>query len=180
MGVRGDCVKTKKIGVVRESNPRPLAPEARIIPLDQRPMCGVDIRVPLGKIRTAIFASNEYKNSKLNVGWMAERSKALVSGTSLFGGVGSNPTPIIFCVRAVFIASQHETLWEPHEALPSSTGTRGLVGYDACFTRRKSRVRSSAGVLFDRDGKTAGVPPFSVFSPVQKAGRPQKYIPGGT
>ena len=27
-------------------------------------------------------------------GWMAERSKALVSGTSLFGGVGSNPTPV--------------------------------------------------------------------------------------
>ena len=34
-------------------------------------------------------------------GWMAERSKALVSGTSLFGGVGSNPTPvtIFFCRR---------------------------------------------------------------------------------
>ena len=30
------------------------------------------------------------------IGWMAERSKALVSGTSLFGGVGSNPTPVIF------------------------------------------------------------------------------------
>ena len=29
-----------------------------------------------------------------NRGWMAERSKALVLGTSLFGGVGSNPTPI--------------------------------------------------------------------------------------
>ena len=29
-------------------------------------------------------------------GWMAERSKALVLGTSLFGGVGSNPTPIIY------------------------------------------------------------------------------------
>ena len=28
------------------------------------------------------------------IGWMAERSKALVSGTSLFGGVGSNPTPV--------------------------------------------------------------------------------------
>ena len=29
-------------------------------------------------------------------GWMAERSKALVLGTSLLGGVGSNPTPINF------------------------------------------------------------------------------------
>ena len=27
---------------------------------------------------------------------MAERSKAPVSGTGIFGGVGSNPTPIIF------------------------------------------------------------------------------------
>ena len=31
-------------------------------------------------------------------GWMAERSKALVSGTSLFGGEGSNPSPIIFLI----------------------------------------------------------------------------------
>lgn len=28
-------------------------------------------------------------------GWMAERSKALVLGTSFFGSVGSNPTPVI-------------------------------------------------------------------------------------
>ena len=27
-------------------------------------------------------------------GWMAERSKALVSGTSLFGGEGSNPSSV--------------------------------------------------------------------------------------
>ena len=32
----------------------------------------------------------------LSRGWMAERSKAPVSGTGLFGGVGSNPTPIKF------------------------------------------------------------------------------------
>ena len=30
------------------------------------------------------------------VGWMAEWFKALVLGTSLCGGVGSNPTPVIF------------------------------------------------------------------------------------
>ena len=36
-------------------------------------------------------------------GWMAERSKAPVSGTGLFGGVGSNPTPItFFCERTRF------------------------------------------------------------------------------
>ena len=29
-------LKTKNLGPVRESNPRPLAPEARVIPLDQR------------------------------------------------------------------------------------------------------------------------------------------------
>ena len=28
--------------------------------------------------------------------WLAEWSKALVLGTSLFGGVGSNPTPVTF------------------------------------------------------------------------------------
>ena len=30
------------------------------------------------------------------IGSVAERSKALVLGTSLFGGVGSNPTPIMY------------------------------------------------------------------------------------
>ena len=35
------------------------------------------------------------KESAKQTGWMAERSKAPVSGTGLFGGVGSNPTPII-------------------------------------------------------------------------------------
>ena len=29
-----------------------------------------------------------------SIGWMAERSKALVSGTSLFGGEGSNPSSV--------------------------------------------------------------------------------------
>ena len=46
-------------------------------------------------------------------GWMAERSKALVSGTSLFGGVGSNPIPIstilvwdLFATRDVTILAK--------------------------------------------------------------------------
>ena len=42
------------------------------------------------------------------VGWMAERSKAPVSGTGLFGGVGSNPTPIRFfnfSTQALLISS---------------------------------------------------------------------------
>ena len=32
---------------------------------------------------------------------MAERSKALVSGTSLFGGVGSNPTSVIILLSGL-------------------------------------------------------------------------------
>ena len=98
-------------------------------------------------IREGVGAGRLVPAAARSNGWMAERSKALVSGTSLFGGVGSNPTPIIFLLVK---ARRHETFWEPREALPSSIGTRGLVGYDACFTRRKSRVRSSAGVLFGR------------------------------
>ena len=39
-----------------------------------------------------------YRRGLLPAGWMAERSKAPVSGTGLFGGVGSNPTPITFFV----------------------------------------------------------------------------------
>ena len=46
-------------------------------------------------------------------GWMAERSKALVSGTSLFGGVGSNPTPVTFgCVAFVLFATHKQTFDE--------------------------------------------------------------------
>ena len=40
-----------------------------------------------------------FKNGDLQLisnDWLAEWSKALVLGTSLFGGVGSNPTPVIF------------------------------------------------------------------------------------
>ena len=34
---------------------------------------------------------------------MAEWSKALVLGTSLFGGVGSNPTPVTFAERSIHL-----------------------------------------------------------------------------
>jgi hypothetical protein len=36
-----------KKGVLRESNSRPLAPEARIIPLDQTPFLGVSVDIIL-------------------------------------------------------------------------------------------------------------------------------------
>ena len=43
-------------------------------------------------------------HSSIKKGSVAERSKALVLGTSLFGGVGSNPTAAILlnCVRQMF------------------------------------------------------------------------------
>ena len=39
---------------------------------------------------------------RLECGRMAERSKALVLGTSLFGGVGSNPTSAKFLLKYIF------------------------------------------------------------------------------
>ena len=72
---------------------------------------------------------------------MAERSKAPVSGTGLFGGVGSNPTPINFSlVHCVFLVNQDFFLL--------SLCSCGLVGYDARFTRERSPVRSWAAVNF--------------------------------
>ena len=38
----------------------------------------------------------QVKSQYFNQGRMAEWSKALVLGTSHFGGVGSNPTPVMF------------------------------------------------------------------------------------
>ena len=46
---------------------------------------------------------------------MAERSKALVLGTSLLGGVGSNPTPIIsffIFFKVVGFVTKPETLYQ--------------------------------------------------------------------
>ena len=48
------------------------------------------------------FILLRHSNSGLQSGWMAERSKAPVSGTGLFGGVGSNPTPITFSRVRIF------------------------------------------------------------------------------
>ena len=62
-------------------------------------------------LRFWILSFRNYYNKKLSnvyanfvVGSMAERSKALVLGTSLFGGVGSNPTAaILFCTHLLFM-----------------------------------------------------------------------------
>ena len=50
-------------------------------------------------------------------GWMAERSKAPVSGTGLFGGVGSNPTPISFLFLSAFLKSRTQK-----EGMPGAGG----------------------------------------------------------
>ena len=47
--------KAKKYGVLRESNSRPLAPEARIIPLDQTPVLGMRAAEPILNIYYELF-----------------------------------------------------------------------------------------------------------------------------
>ena len=89
-------------GPVRDLNPGPLAPEARIIPLDQRAaqhahmpppaLAFLPARSRLG--RRAIPLKAE-AGGDVPAGSVAEWSKALVLGTSLCGGVGSNPTAVI-------------------------------------------------------------------------------------
>ena len=56
-------------------------------------------------------------------GWMAERSKALVSGTSLFGGEGSNPssvTPLFYFFLKLHVCAGAAP--SAHAAAPSSAG----------------------------------------------------------
>ena len=48
-------LKDTQFGPVRESNPGPLAPEARIIPLDQQASCGSEVFIRNG-VNTSLFA----------------------------------------------------------------------------------------------------------------------------
>ena len=64
------------------------------------------------------------KSFPQRLGSVAEWSKALVLGTSLQGGVGSNPT------TANFATQQSVVLW--------------CSGYHICLTRRRSPVRNRA------------------------------------
>ena len=66
------------------------------------------VRAPAGAFcfaRTAAQVTADrvdlFRSFSASCGWMAEWSKALVLGTSLFGGVGSNPTPVIFAERSI-------------------------------------------------------------------------------
>ena len=68
---------------MRVSIPLPRRCERRTLPIELIPhICG-------------------YKRQEHVYDWLAEWSKALVLGTSLFGGVGSNPTPVTFASTSV-------------------------------------------------------------------------------
>ena len=53
--------------------------------------------IPGRRILPFTFQNRDARTRRVwrsGIGWMAERSKALVSGTSLFGGEGSNPSSV--------------------------------------------------------------------------------------
>ena len=90
---------------------------------------------------------------------MAEWSKALVLGTSLFGGKGSNPFRVtrfgayrFYAVRGISSigrvrrSQRRGTGIETRILHFNTTSTVGLVGYDARLTRERSPVRSRDGV----------------------------------
>ena len=90
---------------------------------------------------------------------MAEWSKALVLGTSLFGGAGSNPASVTFLhhdgnlhswgissIGRVRRSQRRGTGIETRILHFYITSTVGLVGYDARLTRERSPVRSRDGV----------------------------------
>ena len=88
---------------------------------------------------------------------MAEWSKALVLGTSLFGGAGSNPASVTFglqdylrgisSIGRVRRSQRRGTGIETRILHFTTISTVGLVGYDARLTRERSPVRSRDGVL---------------------------------
>ena len=61
----------------------------------------------------SIFSRSDSTQS----GWLAEWSKALVLGTSLFGGVGSNPTPVTFASRRAPEVQSHGGLAQSVECV---------------------------------------------------------------
>ena len=84
-------------------------------------------------------------------GWMAERSKALVLGTSLFGGVGSNPTPI----NALPVSLVGQDTWFS----PMRPGFESRTGNDLfCFARRFCQKEKK--VILRRPGIKPGSRPW--------------------
>ena len=96
---------------------------------------------------------------------MAERSKAPVSGTGLFGGVGSNPTPIIhtFCT---FFFSLDPVTRIPNLVLPGETTS--TVGWPSGPRRQfKALVSSEAWVRI----------PLQSYIPVSLVGQDTRLSP---
>ncbi len=80
-------------------------------------------------------------------GWMAERSKALVSGTSLFGGVGSNPIPISTILVWDLFATRDVQFWQ-NFAAPGEDRTRDLriMRPTRCQLRHRSLNTPTVGL----------------------------------
>ena len=85
---------------------------------------------------------------------MAERSKALVLGTSLFGGVGSNPTPIITQPVPVSLVGQDTWFSPMRPGFESRTGKSFLL---FSFLRVSS---SEQKVILRRPGIKPGSRPW--------------------
>ena len=79
-------------------------------------------------------------------GWMAEWSKALVLGTSLSGGVGSNPTPVSFASVMMWGIS---SIGRVRRSQRRGTGIETRILHFCSSRRQAPRVRGKAGPLED-------------------------------
>ena len=99
---------------------------------------------------------------------MAERSKAPVSGTGLFGGVGSNPTPIMHMFFFFFFFSQQP---DDSAAVQPEASTRRCtlrVGWPSGPRRQfKALVSSEAWVRI----------PLQSYIPVSLVGQDTRLSP---
>ena len=73
------------------------------------------------------------------IGWMAERSKALVSGTSLFGGEGSNPSSVTMSRLAQLV--ERKTL---NLVVVGSSPTVGVTFLVETFCQWKRKATNTA------------------------------------
>ena len=86
------------VGAVRESNPRPLAPEARIIPLDQRPVVDVSEAPIEDRTRDLLLTSQmlcqlSYRGGSLASGaWRATDTAPTAHANSQKKRINLNPS----------------------------------------------------------------------------------------
>ena len=73
-----------------------------------------------------------------------------IPGGGIFLVILSNPVPVAKWIRRRFPEPKIEGSSPFRDAFRLCT--RGLVGYDVCFTRRRSPVRSRAGVFWITHG----------------------------